>query len=52
MKLVLEEGKWRVQGKGRERARVAYATIMDNVLRYADDPTPQCGPSPGRISAE
>lgn len=36
-------------GSGRESAN---GTIMDNVLRYADDPTPQCGPSPGRNSAE
>jgi hypothetical protein len=35
MKLVLNGGKWRIEGEGSERARIAYATLSDDRLTYA-----------------
>jgi len=35
MELVCEAGKWRVEGPGRERARVAYASLEGNDVRYS-----------------
>lgn len=37
MTLVHEHGAWRIRGKGRERARVAYAILADDKLRYSFD---------------
>ena len=34
MKLVEEKGKWRIEGSGAERGRVAYATIADDKVVY------------------
>jgi hypothetical protein len=34
MKLVLEEGQWRIKGPGHERARIAYASIDDDRIVY------------------
>jgi hypothetical protein len=47
MKLVLQDGRWRIEGQGRERARIAFARIQDDRIVYtvegsseaaADDP--------------
>jgi hypothetical protein len=35
MKLALHNGKWRIEGDGSERARIAYATLADNRITYA-----------------
>jgi len=35
MKLALHNGKWRVEGEGSQRARIAYATLEDNRMTYA-----------------
>jgi len=35
MKLMLRNGEWHIQGKGSERARIAYATFADNRIVYA-----------------
>ena len=37
MRLVPEDGKWHIEGKGKERARVAYATRVGENLRYTFD---------------
>jgi hypothetical protein len=37
MKLVCSGGQWSVEGPGRERARVAFASIAGNDIRYAID---------------
>ena len=34
MKLVFEEGKWRITGPGRERARIAFAQIQGDKITY------------------
>lgn len=34
MKLVRENGKWRIQGEGRERARIGLAYIQNDRIRY------------------
>ena len=34
LKLVNEDGAWRIEGKGCKRARIAYATIADGTLKY------------------
>jgi hypothetical protein len=34
MQLVCDEGRWRVEGAGKERARIAYAAIEDDHLTY------------------
>ena len=34
MKLVLDEGKWRIEGPGRERARVGFASIKNDDIEY------------------
>jgi hypothetical protein len=34
MKLALYNGKWRVEGEGSQRARIAYATLEDNRMAY------------------
>ena len=38
LKLVNERGSWRIEGEGRQRARVAYATIVDDKIRYECEP--------------
>jgi hypothetical protein len=38
LKLVSEGGSWRIEGEGRQRARVAYATIVDDKIRYECEP--------------
>ena len=35
MKLVFHSGKWRIEGEGSQRARIAYATLVDNRITYA-----------------
>jgi hypothetical protein len=35
MKLVSHNGKWRIEGEGSRRARVAYATLADDCLTYS-----------------
>jgi hypothetical protein len=37
MRLISEDGRWRIEGKGKERARVAYATRAGENLRYTFD---------------
>ena len=39
MKLVLEDGEWRIQGQGHERARLAYACLEND--RMVCTPAPQ-----------
>jgi hypothetical protein len=39
MRLVLEDGRWRIEGPGRERARMAYASIRDDELVYTVETT-------------
>jgi hypothetical protein len=34
MKLVDQDGKWRIEGEGKERARVAYATLVGEKIAY------------------
>jgi hypothetical protein len=34
MRLVDNNGQWEIQGDGKERARVAYAAVVDNALKY------------------
>lgn len=34
MRLVQKNGQWKIEGAGNERARVAYATVADNTLKY------------------
>lgn len=34
MKLVQENGVWRIEGRGKERARIAYATLVGDGIRY------------------
>jgi hypothetical protein len=38
LRLVNEGGKWSIQGNGREDARIAYATLVDEKLTYVLDP--------------
>jgi hypothetical protein len=38
LKLVNVGGSWRIEGEGHERARIAYATIVNNALVYEIDP--------------
>jgi hypothetical protein len=38
MKLVEAGGSWRIEGQGHERARIAYAKIVNNELVYAMEP--------------
>jgi hypothetical protein len=35
MKLVQENGRWQIEGEGKERAQVAYATLADDSVRYS-----------------
>jgi hypothetical protein len=48
MKVVFESGRWRVKGPGSERARVAFASIQDDRMVYAVEPSDGrggwCGP--------
>lgn len=37
MRLVLENGEWRIEGYGKERATIAYATIAGDGICYAFD---------------
>jgi hypothetical protein len=41
MKLVSEGGKWTIEGAGRERARIAYATLDGDNVTYTIADTPQ-----------
>ena len=41
MKLVLEDGKWRIIGPGCERARIAFASIRDGRIVYTLEGTPE-----------
>ena len=34
MELILEEGRWRIKGSGKERARIGYASIKDDRIVY------------------
>jgi hypothetical protein len=34
LNLVRAGGSWRIEGKGKERARVAYAVLADDALSY------------------
>jgi hypothetical protein len=34
MKLVWEDGEWRIQGRGNERARLAFASLVDDRIVY------------------
>lgn len=41
MKLVLEDGKWRIIGPGRERARIAFASNIDGRIVYSIEGAPE-----------
>ena len=41
MRLVLEDGRWRIEGHGKERARVGYACIQDGRIAYSVEQTPE-----------
>jgi len=43
MKLVPEQGGWRIEGAGRERARIAFASIKDDRLIYTVGSGPDAG---------
>jgi hypothetical protein len=47
MRLVLEEGKWRITGPGRERARIAFACIKDEKIAYTVGPSAEAPSGPG-----
>jgi len=53
--LVYEDGRWRVKGPGKERARVAYANLAGDQVTYsfADQEHSPCrgGRFPGSCSA-
>jgi hypothetical protein len=34
MKLIQEGGTWRIEGPGKERARIAYARVADGAISY------------------
>ncbi len=38
LRLVNEAGSWRIEGEGRQRARIAYATIVDEKIAYEFEP--------------
>jgi hypothetical protein len=38
LRLVNEAGSWRIVGEGRQRARIAYATIVDEKIAYKFEP--------------
>jgi hypothetical protein len=38
LKLVDEGGSWHIEGEGRQRARIAYATIVDENIAYECEP--------------
>ena len=38
MELVYHNGKWRIEGEGSQRARIAYATLAGNRLTYRFEP--------------
>jgi hypothetical protein len=38
MKLTHENGSWRIEGSGKERARIAYATLEDGSVSYEVEP--------------
>lgn len=40
MKLVRQGEDWRIEGEGKERARIAYAQLIDGRLSYTFDPAP------------
>ncbi len=37
MKVVCDGGRWRIEGTGRERARLAYATLTGRELTFTID---------------
>ncbi len=39
MKVVQQYGTWRIEGPGRERARLAYASLVDNQISYTLEQT-------------
>jgi len=47
MKLVFEEGRWRITGPGRERARIAFASIKDDKISYTIGPNAEAVTRPG-----
>lgn len=50
MRLVHKHGEWEICGEGKERARIAYATLRDGRLEYALDP-PLSGERTGRFGS-
>lgn len=48
MKLVDQNGQWHIEGPGKERARIAYASVTDDGLQYAVEdfaPSVACDPA-------
>jgi hypothetical protein len=41
MQLVQKDGGWTITGPGSQRARIAYASVVDGHIRYTVDPTPR-----------
>jgi hypothetical protein len=51
MKLVLEVGKWRIEGQGRERARLDFACIKDDKISYEVGESFEAFAGPGSVTA-
>ena len=43
MRLVPEGRNWRIEGEGSERARIAYAHLVEGKLKYSFEPAPSLG---------
>ncbi len=47
MKLVQQDGQWRIEGQGKERARIAYACLADDNVTYSLRDEKELVESPG-----
>jgi hypothetical protein len=47
MKLVSDEGKWRIEGAGKERARIGFASIRNGELEYTVEESCEATAAPG-----
>jgi hypothetical protein len=50
MRLVKQENGWRIEGNGKERARIAYATLCDDRLTYSVERSALFNAEPKRIA--
>lgn len=42
MRLLLQDGGWRIEGEGSERARIAYASLVRDRIEYRVEQSPRC----------